>query len=99
MNSARTQRVRRGTLALALAALVGGGLLADGLGLGHRMDQKWPKAFALGIMVIGMLIATAPQENRANALVVAQALVIWGVQLLCTMFFFSIFAGDQKIMP
>ncbi|MEW4566735.1 Nramp family divalent metal transporter [Tautonia sp. JC769] len=54
-------------------ALVGGGLLADGLGLGSRMDQPWPRRFALLIMVIGMLIATQPQENRANALVVAQA--------------------------
>ncbi|WP_169978189.1 Nramp family divalent metal transporter [Tautonia rosea] len=60
-------------------ALVGGGLLADGLGLGSRMDQPWPRRFALGIMVIGMLIATMPQENRANALVIAQAATMLAV--------------------
>jgi Mn2+/Fe2+ NRAMP family transporter len=60
-------------------AIVGGGLLADGLGLGHRMDQKWPKAFTLVIMILGMFIATMPQENRANALVVAQAATMLAV--------------------
>ena len=36
---------------IPVIALVGGGLLADGLGLGHRMEQRWPKLLTLGIML------------------------------------------------
>ena len=77
-------------------AIVGGGLLADGLGLGHRMDQKWPKAITLGIMVLGMLIATMPQENRANALVVAQAATMLAVPAVGLGMFLIL--NDRQVM-
>ena len=64
---------------IPINALVGGGLLADGLGLGSRMEQRWPRAFTLGIMVLGMVVATLPQDNQANALVVAQAATMLAV--------------------
>ena len=77
-------------------AIVGGGLLADGLGLGHRMDQPWPKAFTLAIMVVGMLVATMPQENQANALVVAQAATMLAVPAVAVGMFLVL--NDRSVM-
>lgn len=77
-------------------ALVGGGLMADGLGLGGRMDQKWPKILALIIMIVGMLIATLPQENRANALVVAQAATMLAMPAVGLGMFLIL--NDRKVM-
>ena len=77
-------------------ALVGGGLLADGLGLGHRMEQRWPKLLTLAIMLIGMAIAMMPQRNQANALVVAQAATMLAVPAVGIGMFLVL--NDRKIM-
>lgn len=77
-------------------AIVGGGLLADGLGLGHRMDQRWPKAFSLAIMVVGMLVATMPQRNQANALVLAQAATMLAVPAVGVGMFLIL--NDRQVM-
>ncbi|RUL86292.1 Nramp family divalent metal transporter [Tautonia sociabilis] len=77
-------------------ALVGGGLLADGLGLGHRMDQKWPRRLTLAIMLIGMVVAMMPQENRANALVIAQAATMLAVPAVGVGMFLML--NDRSVM-
>ena len=81
---------------IPINALVGGGLLADGLGLGSRMEQRWPRAFTLGIMVLGMVVATLPQDNQANALVVAQAATMLAVPAVAIGMFLVL--NDRSVM-
>ncbi len=61
---------------ISVNAIIGGGLLADSLGLGRSMNQAWPRAFTILIMIVGMVIAAfvmSDRFNKANALVLAQA--------------------------
>lgn len=64
-------------------AMVGGTLLADGLGLGGMMDQKATRMFTAAALLLGMTIAlisggTAPSE----VITFAQALTILGLPIL-----------------
>ncbi len=42
---------------------MGGGLLADGLGMGRTMDEKMPKIFTSLILLTGMLVAVFFRGN------------------------------------
>lgn len=66
-------------------ALIGGTLLADGLGLGGRMDDAWPRRFTVGALVTGMaiaLVAAATGRSLVDLIVFAQALSVFAVPLL-----------------
>ena len=66
-------------------AMIGGAVMADGFGLGWSMDQKWPKAFTVMALLIGMgvaIAATAFKVSRVGLIVFAQALTVVGVPLL-----------------
>lgn len=62
--------------------VIGGGLLADGLGLGRQMNDKWPKIFTAIILLLGMTIAVFFKGNVIYALIMAQAASIFAVPLI-----------------
>ncbi|MEX0771671.1 MAG: Nramp family divalent metal transporter [Balneolales bacterium] len=64
-------------------AMIGGTLLADGMGMGGRMDQTSTRMFTAGGLLLGMTIAllsggTAPAE----VITLAQALTVLGLPVL-----------------
>lgn len=63
-------------------SVIGGGLLADGLGLGRSMNDRGTKIFILAILLIGMLVAILFRGNAIYALVIAQASSILAVPLI-----------------
>lgn len=67
---------------LIVNAVMGGGLLADGLGLGRTMNEKMPKIFTSVILLAGMLIAVFFRGNVIYALIMAQASSILAVPLI-----------------
>jgi manganese transport protein len=67
---------------LIVNSVMGGGLLADGLGLGRSMNEKMPKIFTLVILLAGMLIAVFFRGNVIYALIMAQASSILAVPLI-----------------
>lgn len=64
---------------LTVNAIVGGGLLSDGLGLGRSMQSRAPKLFTVLIMLVGMTIAVFFKGNIVHALVLAQASSLFAV--------------------
>lgn len=67
---------------LIVNSVMGGGLLADGLGLGRSMNEKMPKIFTSVILLTGMLIAVFFRGNVIYALIMAQASSILAVPLI-----------------
>jgi Mn2+/Fe2+ NRAMP family transporter len=67
---------------LMVNAVIGGGLLSDGLGLGRSMNEKMPKVFTAVILLLGMLIAVFFRGDAIYALIMAQASTIMAVPLI-----------------
>lgn len=67
---------------LMVNAVIGGGLLSDGLGLGRTMNEKMPKIFTAVILVLGMLVAFFFRGDVIYALILAQASSILAVPLI-----------------
>jgi Mn2+/Fe2+ NRAMP family transporter len=67
---------------LMVNAVIGGGLLSDGLGLGRTMNEKMPKIFTAIILVLGMLVALFFKGDVIYALILAQASSILAVPLI-----------------
>lgn len=70
---------------LIVNAVIGGGLLSDGLGLGKSMDEKMPKVFTIIILLIGMGIAIYVSSDIGNpvySLILAQASSMLAVPLI-----------------
>jgi len=63
-------------------SVMGGGLLAGGLGLGRRMSELMPRIFTALILLLGMLIAVFFRGNVVYALIMAQASSIFAVPLI-----------------
>ena len=66
-------------------SMVGGLLLADGLGLGSRADERWPRLFTASVLVIGMAVALAILTTGVNVvpmIIFGQALVVLAFPLL-----------------
>jgi len=63
-------------------SVIGGGLLADGLGLGRSMNDRSTKIFIVAILLIGMLVALLFRGNAIYALIMAQASSILAVPLI-----------------
>lgn len=57
-------------------SLIGGGLLADGLGLGKQMSGLPAKLLAAVVMVIGMTVALVFQGTPVNVLIFLQGLTV-----------------------
>lgn len=81
---------------LTVNAVIGGGLISDGLGLGRTMDEKTPKIFTAIILIIGMLIAVFFRGNIIYALIMAQASSILAVPLIAIGIYLIL--NNKKVM-
>lgn len=66
-------------------AMIGGTLLSDGLGLGYKMDSKWPKHFTVLALLTGMafaLSATLSGKKLVEVIIFAQAMTVVGGPIL-----------------
>jgi len=66
-------------------AMIGGAMLADGLGCGGYLDQKWPKRFTVLVLLIGMIVAiamTLTGQKPVNLIIFAQAITVLGFPVL-----------------
>jgi len=64
-------------------SIIGGTLLADGLGLDARMDSKWTKLFTVAALMIGMFVALAVNgEGLVPLIIFAQACTVLGGPVL-----------------
>lgn len=81
---------------LMVNAIIGGGLMSDGLGLGRSMNQKMPKIFAMIILITGMLVAVFLRGNVIYALIMAQASSILAVPLIGLGLF--LVANNKEVM-
>lgn len=77
-------------------SVIGGGLLADGLGLGRSMNDRNTKIFIIAILLIGMLVAVFFQGNVIYALIMAQASSMLAVPLIAIGLF--LIANNKKVM-
>jgi Mn2+/Fe2+ NRAMP family transporter len=81
---------------LTVNAVIGGGLVADGFGIGSTMNEKMPKIFTTVILLLGMLIAVFFKGNVIYALIMAQASSILAVPLIAAGMFLVL--NNKKVM-
>ena len=75
-------------------SIVGGTLLADGLGLDARIDSVWTKRFTVLVMLIGMLVALATSaQGRLPLIIFAQAVTVLGGPVLA---FSLLYLGTRR---
>ena len=67
---------------LVVNAIIGGGLLSDGLGFGRTMEEKMPRFFSGIILFLGMTIAVFFRGNIVFALVMASASSLFAIPLV-----------------
>ena len=77
-------------------SVIGGGLLADGLGLGRSMNDRTTKLFIMAILLIGMLVAFFFRGNVIYALIMAQASSMLAVPLIAVGLFLIL--NNKKVM-
>ena len=77
-------------------SVIGGGLLADGLGMGRSMNDRMPKIFIISILLIGMLVAVFFKGNVIYALIMAQASSMLAVPLIAIGLFLMV--NNKKVM-
>lgn len=77
-------------------SVIGGGLLADGLGLGPSMNNRTTKIFIIAILLIGMLVAVFFRGNVIYALIMAQASSMLAVPLIAIGLFLIL--NNKKVM-
>ena len=66
-------------------SMIGGFILADGLGLGSKPADIWPRIFTTAVLLTGMVIALASmllEFDRTPTLIAAQAVTIVGAPLV-----------------
>ena len=64
-------------------SMIGGTLLADGLGQKAALDSPWPKNYTVLVLLIGMIVALLPSDaNRVPLIIFAHALTVLGGPLL-----------------
>jgi len=77
-------------------SVIGGGLLADGLGLSRSMNNRTTKIFIIAILLIGMLVAVFFRGNVIYALIMAQASSMLAVPLIAIGLFLIL--NNKKVM-
>jgi Mn2+/Fe2+ NRAMP family transporter len=77
-------------------SVIGGGLLADGLGLGRSMNDRSAKIFIVAILLIGMVVAVFFRGNVIYALIMAQASSMLAVPLIAVGLFLML--NNKKVM-
>lgn len=81
---------------LMVNAVMGGGLLSDGLGFGRSMNEKMPKIFTIIILLLGMIVAVFFRGDAVYALILASASSILSVPLIAAGVFLVM--NNKKIM-
>ncbi len=81
---------------LVVNAIISGGLLADGLGLGKTMEERAPKIFTALTMLIGMVVAVFFRGDVVYALILAQASSLFGVPAIGIGLFLLL--NNRKVM-
>jgi len=81
---------------LMVNAVIGGGLLSDGFGMGRSMNQKMPKVFTAVILILGMLVAVFFRGDVIYALILAQASTILAVPFIAGGMYLIL--NNRKIM-
>lgn len=76
--------------------VIGGGLLADGLGLGRSMNDRTTKLFIVAVLLIGMLVAIFFKGNYVYALILAQASSMLVVPLIAVGLFLVL--NNKQVM-
>jgi manganese transport protein len=78
-------------------AMVGGTILSDGLGMGSRMEERWPKHFTTLALVVGMVVGGVGllkgKESIVYLITLAQALTVLGMPALALAL---IYLGTRK---
>ena len=78
-------------------AMIGGGLLADGFGLGSQMDGQYAKLFTVAALLMGMAVAIAFGGNNPVTLIVfTQALTVIGLPPLAAAMLYLLQCTDQR---
>jgi manganese transport protein len=77
-------------------SVIGGGLLADGLGISRSMNDPRTKLFIIAILLIGMFVAVFFRGNVIYALIMAQASSMLAVPLIAAGLFLML--NNKKVM-
>jgi Mn2+/Fe2+ NRAMP family transporter len=77
-------------------SVIGGGLLADGFGLGRSMNNRITKIFIMVVLLIGMLVAVFFRGNAVYAMIMAQASSMLAVPLIAIGLFLVL--NNKKVM-
>lgn len=77
-------------------AVIGGGLLADGFGLGRSMNNRITKLFIMAVLLMGMLVAVFFRGNVIYAMIMAQASSMLAVPLIALGLFLVL--NNKKVM-
>jgi len=77
-------------------SVIGGGLLADGLGLGRSMNNRNTKLLIIAVLLAGMLVSVFFKGNVIYALIMAQASSMLAVPLIAVGLFLML--NNKKIM-
>jgi len=66
-------------------AMIGGSILADGIGLSARLSDRWPRRFTVVVLLVGMVVAMLvlrTGQKPVSLIIFAQALTILGNPLM-----------------
>lgn len=77
-------------------SVIGGGLLADGFGLGRSMNKGITKIFIMAVLLIGMLVAVFFRGNVIYAMIMAQASSMLAVPFIALGLFLVL--NNKKVM-
>ncbi|MBT3381928.1 MAG: Nramp family divalent metal transporter [Lentisphaerae bacterium] len=77
-------------------AMIGGVMMADGLGIGEHLESRWAKILGTAVMLLGTVVALAFGRNPIQLLVMAQGTTIIAVPLIAIVM--SMLANDRALM-
>ncbi|MCH5375639.1 MAG: divalent metal cation transporter, partial [Planctomycetes bacterium] len=66
-------------------AMIGGTILADGVGANARINERWPRILTVIVMLVGMavaMLALRTGEKPVNLIIFGQALTVLGNPLM-----------------
>ena len=65
-------------------AMIGGGILADGIGQPAKLSDRWPRVFTVAVLLVGMAVAmlTIKKGKPVNLIIFGQALTVLGNPLM-----------------
>jgi len=80
-------------------AMIGGSILADGIGLPARLSEKWPRRLTAMVLLIGMAVAMLSLrsgEKPVKLIIIGQALTVLGNPLMAATILWLV--NNKKIM-